>query len=230
MKNASAWEWLAIAPTRSDDPQFRSADPLGSDQGKSRFTLRSRRGTPGRMSENITHTPSTKRLERSSEDRVIAGVSGGLGRYFDLNPTFFRLICGPHAAGRRRDSDLPRRSSRRPRRGQAVDRGRLSPHDASGRCRSWDSASPLLRWRPSRAALAPQPASAGYSFCSRVSQSSDLRRAPRRRRSRIIVRSLVGVTVALIVAVVAAVSVAFAWFDVGLGDGSALGSSPRNRC
>ena len=43
------------------------------------------------MSENITHSPSIKRLERSSSDRVIAGVSGGLGRYFDLNPTFFRL-------------------------------------------------------------------------------------------------------------------------------------------
>ena len=42
------------------------------------------------MSENITLTPSTKRLERSSFDRVIAGVPGGLGRYFDLNPTFFR--------------------------------------------------------------------------------------------------------------------------------------------
>src|SRR5687767_6609841 len=43
------------------------------------------------MNENITHTQSTKRLERSSSDRVIAGVSAGLGRYFDLNPTFFRL-------------------------------------------------------------------------------------------------------------------------------------------
>src|SRR5262245_42670037 len=43
------------------------------------------------MSEQTTHTPSIKRLERSSSDRVVAGVAGGLGRYFDLNPTFFRL-------------------------------------------------------------------------------------------------------------------------------------------
>ena len=43
------------------------------------------------MSEHITHTPSIKRLERSSSDRMIAGVSGGLGRYFDLNPGVFRL-------------------------------------------------------------------------------------------------------------------------------------------
>lgn len=43
------------------------------------------------MSEHITHTASVKRLERSSSDRMIAGVSGGLGRYFDLNPGVFRL-------------------------------------------------------------------------------------------------------------------------------------------
>ncbi len=43
------------------------------------------------MSEHITHTPQIKRLERSSSDRMVAGVSGGLGRYFDLSPAVFRL-------------------------------------------------------------------------------------------------------------------------------------------
>src|SRR5215472_5540470 len=43
------------------------------------------------MSEHITETTSIKRLERSSSDRMIAGVSGGLGKYFDLNPGVFRL-------------------------------------------------------------------------------------------------------------------------------------------
>jgi phage shock protein PspC (stress-responsive transcriptional regulator)/predicted membrane protein len=43
------------------------------------------------MSEHITHTATVKRLERSSSDRMLAGVSGGLGRYFDLNPGIFRL-------------------------------------------------------------------------------------------------------------------------------------------
>jgi phage shock protein PspC (stress-responsive transcriptional regulator) len=43
------------------------------------------------MSEHITHPTQIKRLERSSSDRVVAGVSGGLGRYFDLNPAVFRL-------------------------------------------------------------------------------------------------------------------------------------------
>lgn len=41
--------------------------------------------------ENIADTPSIKRLERSSSDRVLAGVCGGLGRYFDLSPAFYRL-------------------------------------------------------------------------------------------------------------------------------------------
>src|SRR5215468_4832492 len=46
---------------------------------------------PQDMSEHITHTATVKRLERSSSDRMLAGVSGGLGRYFDLNPGVFRL-------------------------------------------------------------------------------------------------------------------------------------------
>ena len=43
------------------------------------------------MSEHTLHTPAVKRLERSRTDKVLAGVSGGLGRYFDLTPTVFRL-------------------------------------------------------------------------------------------------------------------------------------------
>src|SRR6266508_4483708 len=43
------------------------------------------------MTQPLTHTPQVKRLERSSSSRVLAGVSGGLGRYFDLNPALFRL-------------------------------------------------------------------------------------------------------------------------------------------
>jgi phage shock protein PspC (stress-responsive transcriptional regulator) len=43
------------------------------------------------MSEHITHTAGIKRLERSSSDRMLAGVAGGLGRYFDINTGVFRL-------------------------------------------------------------------------------------------------------------------------------------------
>jgi phage shock protein PspC (stress-responsive transcriptional regulator) len=33
-----------------------------------------------------------KKLYRSSEDKKIAGVCGGLGDYFDIDPTIIRLI------------------------------------------------------------------------------------------------------------------------------------------
>jgi phage shock protein PspC (stress-responsive transcriptional regulator) len=43
------------------------------------------------MSDTTSETPHVKELHRSREDRMIAGVCGGLGRYFDLNPVFFRV-------------------------------------------------------------------------------------------------------------------------------------------
>src|SRR5918911_994442 len=43
------------------------------------------------MNEHTAQTTQVKRLERSSQNKMIAGVCGGLGRYFDLNPTVFRL-------------------------------------------------------------------------------------------------------------------------------------------
>jgi phage shock protein PspC (stress-responsive transcriptional regulator) len=45
------------------------------------------------MSEH-THTienGAAKRLERSSSDRMVAGVCGGLARYFDIHPAFYRV-------------------------------------------------------------------------------------------------------------------------------------------
>lgn len=38
------------------------------------------------------HKGSFKRLFRSRENRVIAGVCGGLGEYFNIDPTLIRLI------------------------------------------------------------------------------------------------------------------------------------------
>jgi phage shock protein PspC (stress-responsive transcriptional regulator) len=42
------------------------------------------------MSEHTTHTRA-KRLERSRSDRMLAGVAGGLGIYFELHPAIFRV-------------------------------------------------------------------------------------------------------------------------------------------
>jgi phage shock protein PspC (stress-responsive transcriptional regulator) len=43
------------------------------------------------MSEHTTHIQNIKRLERPREGGILAGVSAGLGRYFDITPTVFRL-------------------------------------------------------------------------------------------------------------------------------------------
>jgi phage shock protein PspC (stress-responsive transcriptional regulator) len=43
------------------------------------------------MSEHTFTQPALRRLERSRDDHVVAGVCGGLGRYFDITPAVFRL-------------------------------------------------------------------------------------------------------------------------------------------
>jgi phage shock protein PspC (stress-responsive transcriptional regulator) len=174
------------------------------------------------MSENITHTPNVKRLERSSSSRWIAGVSGGLGRYFDLNPAFFRLgfvvltLLG--GAGiliyLAALLVIPEEGKE-----QSIAAAAL----AGRRERPW----PLVGLGLAGVALAvlfsqAMPA-AGFGWVLvliaglAILWSYDAGRGSR--RSGLLLRWLVGVTVTVIVAVVAAVSVAFAWFDVGLGDG-----------
>ena len=48
------------------------------------------------MTQLESNAPTTERtppprLRRSIDDKVVAGVCGGLGRYFDVDPLFFRL-------------------------------------------------------------------------------------------------------------------------------------------
>jgi phage shock protein PspC (stress-responsive transcriptional regulator) len=43
------------------------------------------------MSEHTTQIPELKRLQRSRSDRMLAGVSGGLARYFEIHPAVFRV-------------------------------------------------------------------------------------------------------------------------------------------
>jgi phage shock protein PspC (stress-responsive transcriptional regulator) len=177
------------------------------------------------MSENITHTtPSTKRLERSSSDRKIAGVSGGLGRYFDLNPTFFRLgfvvltLLG--GAGiliyLAAVLVLPDEGKEQSIAAETLAARRERPWPLVGLGLAAVALAVLL----SRAAIWP---AAGFGWVLvllaglAILWTSDASRG--NRRSRILMRSLVGLVVALIVVAVAAVSVAFAWFDVGVSDG-----------
>ena len=43
------------------------------------------------MSEHTTQIPEIRRLQRSRSDRMLAGVSGGLARYFEIHPAVFRV-------------------------------------------------------------------------------------------------------------------------------------------
>src|SRR5215211_6017964 len=45
---------------------------------------------PAAMDET-TGSAETKRLVRSRDDRMVAGVCGGLARYFDIHPAFYRV-------------------------------------------------------------------------------------------------------------------------------------------
>ena len=49
---------------------------------------------PRDMNTHITDTPEIpeiRRLQRSRSDRMVAGVSGGLARYFEIHPAVFRV-------------------------------------------------------------------------------------------------------------------------------------------
>src|SRR6187399_1219403 len=46
---------------------------------------------PGAMNETTVEQPAAKRLERTRSDRMLAGVCGGLARYFDIHPAFYRV-------------------------------------------------------------------------------------------------------------------------------------------
>ena len=43
------------------------------------------------MTDHTSHIAEAKRLERSNSDRILYGVAGGLARYFDIHPAFFRV-------------------------------------------------------------------------------------------------------------------------------------------
>jgi phage shock protein PspC (stress-responsive transcriptional regulator) len=48
-------------------------------------------GHPLDMNTHITDTPEIRRLQRSRSDRKLAGVCGGLARYFEIHPAVFRV-------------------------------------------------------------------------------------------------------------------------------------------
>jgi phage shock protein PspC (stress-responsive transcriptional regulator) len=176
------------------------------------------------MSEHTTHTPSIKRLERSSSGRVIAGVAGGLGRYFDLNPTFFRLgfvvltLLG--GAGiliyLAALLVMPDEGQEHSIAEDVLARRREHPWPLVGLGLAAAALAVLL----SRATLWPA-ASFGWVLVLLAGLAIlwAYDRKGERSRARRLGLWLLGVMVVLIVAIVSAAAVAAAWFDVGLGDG-----------
>ena len=176
------------------------------------------------MNENTTHTPSIKRLERSSSDRVIAGVAGGLGRYFDLNPNVFRLgfvvltLLG--GAGilvyLAAVLVIPEEGKQQSIAAEALAQRRERPWPLVGLGLAGVALAVLL----SRATIWPAE-SAGWVLVLLAGLTIlwvyDAGRGDR--RSRLLVRSLLVVAAIVVVAFVAAVIAAFAWFNVSLGDG-----------
>src|SRR5690242_9197171 len=175
------------------------------------------------MTEHITHTPQIKRLERS-KDRVVGGVAGGLGRYFDLNPMFFRigfvvltllggagiliylaaLLVMPEEGGERSIAE------------QTISDRRDRPWALVGLGLAAAALIALL----AQSSVWPA-AGAGWVLVLLaglvILGTHDARKGDRRSR-RLLFAVLTLLTVAA-ATIIAAVAVAFAWFDVSLGDG-----------
>jgi len=173
------------------------------------------------MTENITDNHAVRRLERSSSDRMLAGVCGGLGRYFDLNPTFFRigfvvltllggagvlvyLAAALVMPGEGRERSLAE---------QVLAERKERPWPLIGLAIVGVALIVLL----SRAALRPA-AGAGWVFVLVIGLVVLWVSRSARWRGRLF-RVLLALVVATLAAFVTAIVLAFSWFNVSLSDG-----------
>jgi phage shock protein PspC (stress-responsive transcriptional regulator) len=173
------------------------------------------------MTEQITHTPTVRRLERSSSDRMLTGVCGGLGRYFDLNPTVFRvgfvvltLLGGAGVLVYLAAAlVMPDQGKERSLAEQVLAERKERPWPLIGLAIVGVALIVLL----SRAALWPA-AGAGWIFVLVVGLVILWVSRSGRWRGRLL-RVFVALVVAALAALVTAVVLAFSWFNVSLGDG-----------
>ncbi len=173
------------------------------------------------MSEHITHTAGIKRLERTPSDRKIAGVAGGLGRYFDLNPNVFRLgfvmltVLGGAGVLVYLAAVLvmPVEGEEHSIVAKALAERRERPAPLIGLGLVGVALAVLL----SRGDLWPT-AGAGWVLIL-VGGLIILWASREERRGRRILRILAVITSLLSVAIVTAIVAAFAWFNVSLSDG-----------
>jgi phage shock protein PspC (stress-responsive transcriptional regulator) len=177
---------------------------------------------PQDMSEHTTHTHSIKRLERSSSHRIVGGVAGGLGEYFDLNPAFFRLgfvvltLLG--GAGilvyLAALLVIPAEGKEESIAAAAVEGRREQPWPFIGLGLAGVALAVLL----TRATIWP---SAGIGWVLILLAGLYILRSSSREntRSHRLLKWVGGIVVAMLVAVAVAAGVTAAWFDVSLGDG-----------
>jgi phage shock protein PspC (stress-responsive transcriptional regulator)/predicted membrane protein len=173
------------------------------------------------MSEHITHPPRVRRLERSASDRILAGVSGGLGRYFDLNPAFFRIgfvvltLLGGAGVLVYLAAVLvvPDEAKTESIAEQVLRERRERPWPLGAHALAGIALIVLL----SRATLWPA-AGAGWIVVL-VAAVAILWATRATRRATVLLRVFAAFAVLMTAAVVAAIVLAFAWFNVSLGDG-----------
>jgi phage shock protein PspC (stress-responsive transcriptional regulator) len=158
-----------------------------------------------------------KRLERSRTNKILAGVSGGLGRYFDLTPAVFRLgfvvltllggagilvyiaaalVMPKEGDERSIAEDILAKRRDHPARLVALGLVAVAILSLLARADTWPSA--------------------GTAWFLAVLAGLIFLWTGRRRG---IVVALVSLLALTVVIAVAAVTAAFAWFDVSLGDG-----------
>jgi len=173
------------------------------------------------MSEHITSTPHIRRLERSSTDRMLAGVSGGLGKYFDLSPSVFRIgflvltVLG--GAGLlvylAAVLIMPEEGKERSLAQQVLAERSSRPWPLVGLALAGFALVVLL----SHATLWPA-AGAGWFVILLVGLALVWASRGQRRSGRVL-RVLAVLSGLLLAAIAAAIIAAFSWFDVSLNDG-----------
>jgi phage shock protein PspC (stress-responsive transcriptional regulator) len=77
-------------PDQPDQPETGPTEPITSGDPLEAGPERPQEEPPP-PAPAAAPTAEPRRLTRSSSDRVLGGVAGGLGRYFDLDPIIFRI-------------------------------------------------------------------------------------------------------------------------------------------
>jgi phage shock protein PspC (stress-responsive transcriptional regulator) len=172
--------------------------------------------------EHTADIPSIKRLERPTGGRVLAGVCAGLGRYFDLSPAFYRLgfvvltLLG--GAGilvyLAAVLVIPVEGKEESIAAQALAERRERPGPMIGIALVGAALAVLL----ARATI--WPVAGGGWVVILIIGLAVIWASRGASRGRIIARALVGIVVTFVVLVVAAISIAMAWFDISFSDGA----------